>query len=469
MKRALILTTVLTCTVVTPATAAPGLDWKPCDGMECVTISVPLDHGKPHGRKISLKLARVRATGPDRRIGSVIMNPGGPGGNGIGTLKRALPNFTELRRHFDVVAFDPRGFPASDHLSEEHCLRTGPFVSIPRTREEFDAAVAENRGQFVRCREADPAFFDNMNSANVARDVEAIRAAVGDRQLNFLANSYAGVIAASYARLFPQRVRTMFLDSTSDHIADRTTQDEEAIKGSEKAFGHFAEWCAKTSSCKQHGQNVSKIWTDLIAEAEKAPIPAKGSNPPVSISARDLILVGPMFVVNTEKWQDFSDAVDKARSGDSIGFAPAFFGGARPFGAAASLAVECADHPGLRTYEEYQALYERERKLSPHFPGNRTGRHTFCLGFPGEVGNPNRPIDPKGLPPVLGAADWRELFRVRDVTDRIPGSLTIEVSGKAAHGHYLNYGNRCVIRHADRYFVEKVLPPKGTTCTPSIP
>ncbi|MCP3800645.1 alpha/beta hydrolase [Allokutzneria sp. A3M-2-11 16] len=469
MKRALILAAVLACTTAAPAMAAPGLDWKPCDGMECATITVPVDYAKPRGKTITLKLARARATGPDKRIGSVIMNPGGPSVSGIGTLKRTLPNFVELRRRFDIVTFDPRGFPGSDHLPEEHCLKVGPFISIPRTQAEFDAAAAENREKFAQCRETNPALFDNMSSANVARDVDAIRAAVGDRQLNFLANSYGGVIAASYARLFPQRVRTIFLDSIVGHVDDQEVEETELIKGNESTFKHFIEWCAKENSCKQNGQDVSRIWLDLLARAEKEPIPAKGSNPSVSFTGRDLILVGPMFLTNTEMWQDFSDALDKARNGDAIGFTPALFGGARLFGAAAALAVECADFPGLRTYEEFQALLEQERKLSPHFPGNRTGRRMFCVGFPNEASNPNGPINPKGLPPLLGAGDWREVSHVRSVTDTIPGSLAFEVSGKAAHGHYLNYNNRCVIGHADRYFAEKVLPPKGTVCTPSIP
>ncbi|MER6170815.1 hypothetical protein [Streptosporangium sp. NPDC001681] len=169
-----------------PAGSASGLEWKACtgenlpEGMRCAAVTVPVDWKKPRGRKLTLELARLPATDPANRIGSVLQVPGGPGAEGVEDLKDSAPGLTELRRRFDLVGYNPRNTRLRERLPAV-CLEIGPQLVEPRDREEYRAQAAALGAADRKCQDADPTGLSrNLDSLSVARDMEAVRVALGE-------------------------------------------------------------------------------------------------------------------------------------------------------------------------------------------------------------------------------------------------------------------------------------------------
>jgi len=179
-----------------PAMAAPPtLPWKPCPdapGAECTTMTVPVDWARPDGLKTTLSLARHRATDPARRIGSLVYNPGGPGGPGAEIVARFWEQIfsPEVLARFDVVGFDPRGVGGSDPVLCDEDVLTTPFPRAPKNRAEFAQLREHNRALGDSCRAASGPVYEHVDTGAVVRDIDAIRAALGDRRLSFLGVSY---------------------------------------------------------------------------------------------------------------------------------------------------------------------------------------------------------------------------------------------------------------------------------------
>ena len=217
--------------VTPPAEARPGvppvptLDWRPC-GEEpsklCATAQVPLDFDKPRGRTIELALAKVPASDPGRRIGTVFINPGGPGGSGVDMVLYDGNLFADsLDGRFDVVGIDPRGVARSDPL---HCFDSQDDLdAFLASQPVFPYRRAQERPYFdhwsslaPECLDDRQAIARHMSTADVARDLDLLRQAVGDSRLTYLGFSYGSHIGNTYANLFPGRVRAMVIDGVID-------------------------------------------------------------------------------------------------------------------------------------------------------------------------------------------------------------------------------------------------------------
>ena len=213
------------------SSAAPtrDVDWRPCfkakGAFECARVEVPLDYDKPNGTKISIALTRLPAADPSQRIGSLFLNPGGPGGSGVDFVVGAGPSlFTEeVRDRFDLVGFDPRGIARSTPL---RCFRSarqwGPYFTdftFPMTRAEVKEWVISDRYLNNACVRRGGAVIDHMSTANVARDMDRLRQAVGDRTLSYYGASYGSMLGQTYANLFPDNFRALVIDGVLDPIA----------------------------------------------------------------------------------------------------------------------------------------------------------------------------------------------------------------------------------------------------------
>jgi pimeloyl-ACP methyl ester carboxylesterase len=212
-----------------PVAAASHLRWTPCfvdfGPFECTFVRVPLDYDRPSGTRISLPLVRLPAANPSLRQGSVFINPGGPGGSGVEAVVGAgQVLFTQdVRDRFDIVGFDPRGIIRSNQL---RCFRTTeewepyftPFA-FPITRAETRAWIAADRYLDRACDRHGNAILDHMSTANVARDLDRLRVAVGDSKLTFVGYSYGTMIGQTYANMFPGRFRAIVIDGVLDPIA----------------------------------------------------------------------------------------------------------------------------------------------------------------------------------------------------------------------------------------------------------
>ncbi|MEV6973192.1 alpha/beta hydrolase [Kitasatospora sp. NPDC093806] len=225
-----------TAVAVPDAVPVPRLAWAACaDGLECASARVPLDHRDPGGAGIDLAVIRHPAADRAHRIGSLFYNPGGPAVPGTVALPAMLGLFPEeVRRRFDIVSFDPRGTGASapvrcfDDPADEQALLAGTAAGYPEGADQQNAWADAYRRLARQCADHTPGLLAHISTANTARDMDLLRRALGDRQLSYLGTSYGGYLGATYANLFPHRVRAMVLDSAPDPIAWSTGRGDQA-------------------------------------------------------------------------------------------------------------------------------------------------------------------------------------------------------------------------------------------------
>ncbi|MEU4834825.1 alpha/beta fold hydrolase [Streptosporangium sp. NPDC023615] len=441
------------------ARQAEPLDWSPCPkdtiGMECADLRVPVDWSKPDGRRITLKLGRLKATGVSE--GSALVAYGGPGGPGI-AITRSVDQWSGLRRRMDVVTWDTRGYG-----EQFGGLSTGlpctwtrvPLPEFPRDDAGFGRLSDTNRGYAEACRNKDPEFFANMSSADNARDMEAIRKALGSAGLNYYGASYAGFYGQDYARLFPGKVRTMVLDGTWNHsTADWGAEMEKMARSNDRALRRFFDWCATKGGCR----DLRARWRGLVAGADRRPIPVKRAG--IAYDGRDL----RAFAISAARdgdaaWPELARDIRGALAGDASGFLPER-GGRYPD--LSTGVTECLDWPRPANRAELDATIARLRRAAPDAgTANTLATGTLgCIGWPVPVTNPPAPL-PKGLPPLLGAGAWDESDAVQRVVAQVPGSTVVRHEGP---GHTLYMNNVCARGHIDRYLTDRVLPAAGTTC-----
>ena len=205
----------------------PTLGWYPCYGnAECATTRLPLDYDKPHGATTLVAVLRVKAKDQKHRIGSLFVNPGGPGGSGT-ALAQAAPYFlgADVLARFDVVGIDPRGTNFSDEVAcfpgnaQQGKVLSGLNVAFPFTKAQEQAAVSSSRGLGKACSTTGKPLSAAMSTAEVARDMDVIRRGVGDKRLSYLGFSYGSYLGQVYANLFPDRVRAVAIDGVLDPVA----------------------------------------------------------------------------------------------------------------------------------------------------------------------------------------------------------------------------------------------------------
>ncbi len=201
-----------------PGPVVPKLVWTDCGaGFQCANAEVPLDYDRPFARTIEMALIRRPAADPAHRIGSLFLNPGGPGLSGIEFVRTAPPPAFQLFAQFDIIGFDPRGRGASRPAVLDCGDNPGYRLPIPRSSTVANRVfLGEARSYGADCRKLNREILAHLGSANVARDLDLLRAALGDAQLNYIGFSYGSVIGATYASLFPGRTRAMVLDSPID-------------------------------------------------------------------------------------------------------------------------------------------------------------------------------------------------------------------------------------------------------------
>ena len=440
--------------------SGPGLAWQSCTGdpvlpgMECATVDVPADWDAPRARTLTLDIARLPQLGSGRSLGTVLLVPGGPGNSGRAELVEKGASYAGLRQRFQIVSFVPRGVAASRNplpCSDGTMEKKVPLV-LPADEAAFDKVVADHTAYATRCRQADPVLFDHVDSRTVARDMEAIRVALGEERLNLHGLSYGGVPASAYLSLFPRRVRAMGTDGAVPHVEHLP---DLIYEGLEAQFGRFDQWCQQTTSCRHHGQDLDQVWTDLMRKANAEPIPVSRYSG-VKWNG-DQLVMNSLSALRGFKWVELDAAIEGARGGDATGFD---FGKSATATTSVFRPVQCGDFPGFDSYAQYTEQLERDRDTYPHVGGHRIAHQLICSGWP--TPNPPTSIVPNRLPPTLNTGATVEWQRADEYAHQLPGSRTLYYDGP---GHVLyGLGKKCVIEHFDRYFTQLTLPPAGTHC-----
>jgi pimeloyl-ACP methyl ester carboxylesterase len=368
----------------------PVLAWGPCgDGtpapFECATAAVPLDYERPQGATISLALVRHPAEKPETRLGSLFMNPGGPGGSGVDLAVGIMPELPqELRDRFDIVGFDPRGVARSDEVMcwnrEEYdaaFAATQVLVGLPSLEE----ALGRARSFIDACVQRSGDLLPYIGTEYVARDMDLLRAAVGDDELTYFGFSFGTFIGTVYANLFPERVRALALDGAYNPVtyARRPyAYDRGQFVALERSLDHFLAWCsANPEPCGFGNGDAEGAFDQLIAELDANPVTVETPEGPGTVNAAT-VLYEVSFTMNGGQaaWPSLGAALAEAElTNGERPFAPVSTGRANFF--AANTAVECAD----RAYP--RSLRRLERRLRQHARlGKRLGP-LFAYGPPG--------------------------------------------------------------------------------------
>ncbi len=360
-----------TSTTTDDPASASALRWRPCDeaGFEmgdCASLAVPLDYRQPSGPTIDVALFRVRATKP--RVGNLLINPGGPGGSGVEFARDRADMFPD---DFDIIGFDPRGIGRSHPIDcitdAERDAGWQHRVPIADPAEQL-RWLDEAAEQAARCAATDLA--PTVGTTNVARDLDRIRVALGDDQINYVGFSYGAGIAWTYAELFPTRVRAMVLDAPGDPTADTRTIQIQQTRGIAGQLEAFTDYCAAVRSVTCPSDPLAAI-ADVWHRAAIDPLPTDPSpHPPLSAQ---IAYVGVLDALFTDDWwPDLARALNDALDGDGLGlFDLAAFGMDRlpddtyrdP--SDAKEIIWCADHPDRPSVRDAELVTAEVATFAP--------------------------------------------------------------------------------------------------------
>ncbi|MEV4823798.1 alpha/beta hydrolase [Micromonospora sp. NPDC049274] len=464
----------LTAAGLTPASPAaaraqpaPTIDWRPCAAdatAQCGTLSLPVDWNRPRGERFDLALAR-RVANPATREGALVFGPGGPGDSGVDRVVNGSSRFSaDLRRRFDIVSFDPRGTGGSHPvLCARDLLARQPQLIADQA--QFDATLAGNVLLRADCRARTGPLYDHVDTTSAARDLDAIRAALGERQLTFHGSSYGTLLGERYAELFPEKVRAMVLEAAMDHSLDtRALLDTQAVT-SEDAFDEFVAWCDRSTACVLHGQDLRAIWERLRARAERGDL-TNPKRPGVVLTPFELTRLTHKEFYDTWRWPGLAEWLGSMDVPSAVRAAvvPSAGDAVAPY----PFAVFCQDWSlPVRDYREYAGHLRRMARLAPdlRYPTAVFALAT-CLGTPTPVANPQHRLRVRTDVPLLIAATVHDPASgynwATDVARQLGRHGVLLTYEGWGHGSYTT--SPCVERTVDAYLIDRVVPPRGTRC-----
>jgi pimeloyl-ACP methyl ester carboxylesterase len=471
------------------ARSSSGLAWQDCgDGFRCTSLAVPRDHGSPRGAKIQMAVVRLPAQDTANRLGALVVNYGGPGGDGVATTKavgRGL--FGALNERYDIVSFDPRG--TGETLPSISCdanlEEIGPYSKPYFTPENLDVAamLERNRTYIDRCLSlsSGTGILPYLSTSNVARDMDLLRAALGEPKLTYLGFSYGTFLGTTYAKLFPKRTGRLVLDGAVDpdrYINKPVLGVREQTAAFEKAIDRYFQGCAAAGEYCAYGQgDPADHFDELVERLNANPVPREDGRP---ISGDDALSVAFIVAYSKLNWPIFTDALNLAAEGDYslLGLLADFANGRNEDG----------------TYDPSIDRFFMINALEARMPSGldfylESGDHAWNL-FTRAWSNTGYadllwamwPVQPRGAyygpwrlpdsvptPLVVGTTyDPATPYRAaRRLTSKLGNArlLTMRGDGHTAYG-----GNSaCIDAAVEAYLVDGVLPGVGKRCRQEVP
>lgn len=356
-----------------PSTAAvSGIVWTPCgDALECATVPVPLDWGDPDGQQIELAVARHPASRPGQRIGSIFINPGGPGDTGIGLLRGGAADLDMWGGgRFDLVSWDPRGTHASSPVrcfgSEAEQAAFWQGAVLPSTPAESEAYARRTVDLAARCGEVMGPLLSHVSTVDTVRDLDHLREVIGEETITYVGLSYGTMIGQLYANMFPNRVRAMMLDGIVDPVAFTTnaeTRSATDAASTDAVFDQFLALCEEAGpdrcALAGHGETPAERVDRLFRTVRKAPIPAPDADPPGELFYSDLMLSSFAPLRDPHLWPAYAEALNAAVDGDVSQLVTAAQASRSPEAyaeATKSAAISCLDGPASRPVTDWPAV-----------------------------------------------------------------------------------------------------------------
>ena len=402
-----------------PARSAGNQSWEPADiawtddtggaGLEQGTLEVPVDYANPSVGLFRIHLARRAANDPSLRVGTLVINPGGPGHGGTDFVGYSDQVFTdEVLDAFDIVGFDPRGTglsePAIDCVDDYDHFYAGTDITpdddaerqqLVDLAEEFAEACATNNAEIIQ--------FVGTNDA--ARDLDSIRRALGEQEISYFGFGYGSELGAAWATLFPSTVRAAVFDSAPDPNADALQEALRQSESFEATLTTYLAQCSADPACLFHNDgDAETAFDELMVELDASPIPSTPGRPEITRGVASSAVVQAMY--GDEAWPELSRALRSAQRGSGAGLLAlydAYFGynGDGTWGnqLEAFQTIVCMDSAERPTVEEDDATAPMFNEVAPRIAPHTTGAY-FCTFFPSSS-DPRAKITGAGVGPIL--------------------------------------------------------------------
>jgi pimeloyl-ACP methyl ester carboxylesterase len=447
---------------------ADEIEWNDCGPAQCGALEVPFDYDDPSAGSFTLALAKHEATGD--RIGSLLVNPGGPGFGGTVLALQAEFIYSEaILEHFDIIGWDPRGTGESvpaidcvDDYDDYFALDVPPsddaeHQALIEAGREFGAACAAESGEIL----------PYVSTEASARDMDSIRQALGEDQVSYFGFSYGSELGAVWIKLFPDTVRAAVIDGASDPNAGYVQGGLNQAKGFERQLTAFLADCSADASCPfNNGGDAEGAFDALMATIGEAPLEVDGRL--VTRGVAYTAVADALYLQSS--WSGLADALADAQTGDGEGLLDGYdsYYQRSPDGTygdelEAFLAISCLDDPGPRTVEGVDANIPEFLAAAP-----RLG-DSFAYGYVCALW----PVDPVGKLDVTGAGDGPVVVIGTTGDPATPIESTEAMADTLADGRLIvvtadqhtGYGvNQCVDDAVDDYLIDLEPPDDGLKC-----
>ncbi|HET6355727.1 alpha/beta fold hydrolase [Streptomyces sp.] len=456
-------------------TPSKGIDWHACADtdfkhMQCGSIQVPVDWSHPDSGSTTLAVVRRPADDRAHRQGTLLLNDGA-GGSSIEQLRLAMrigmPNFAgAMTKNFDLVAVDPRGVGHSTPIRCGEPLKPAGVSHFPQSPAAFNALVSHNRAFAEDCLRRNGRLTAHVDQTSTARDFEAVRIGLGERQLNWYGIHYSTLLGRTYAKLYPGRLRTMVLDTALDDTGSPLSRVTQEAATAETAFNRFTAWCATSKDCALHGKDVAAEYDALVARADRDPIPT-GLTAHQPLTGEDIREATQDYLtLSGHSWLELAKTIVKAQGGDATDFTldpddtldpvqvlvPACLDNARP----------------VQTLAQLTRLRNELARVSPHLGGAVRSYKAIagCLGWPLPAKRVETGAPVHGAPPALILQSTHQAlapYRAgAAMAAQLPGSVVL---GRQGDDYSMFLVSKCVQEATNRYLTTRALPAPGTTCT----
>jgi pimeloyl-ACP methyl ester carboxylesterase len=449
------------------------LVWHVCDGsFQCTTLLVPLDYSHPRGRTLHIAVIRKLSSGSHE--GSLIINPGGPGGSGVTFEEEAASSFSQLTDHYDLVSFDPRGVGLSDPIRCLTSAQLDTFINtdpVPDTPAEHAQLVAQAKLFANDCYARNGNYLEHVGTIDQARDMDVLRAALGDAKLTYYGASYGTYLGAKYAQLFPTHIRAMVLDGALNPDEPSTQINEVQAGGFQTDLEDFLAACVKSGSCPLGS-------TDAEAQAGLEALKASVTAHPENVNGRELG-AGEFFegladgLYSPADWSELWTALGNAKNGngtDLLLFADSLTernsNGSYTNLIESNMAINCIDRPYPRSVAVYDRDAKAFAKTAPDFGAAIEYGSLPCAFWRVPPVERVHPVTAQGAPPILVIGTTRDpatpYVWAQALAKQLSSGVLLTYVGDG-HTAYLRQ-NPCIDAAVKSYIDDLMTPKPGTRC-----
>ena len=453
------------------------LDWRDCGGNECARLRVPLDYADPEGKTIELAVLRVRAAQRGERVGQLVVDPGGPGASAVQYAASGKASFgSTLSRYYDIVGMDPRGVGESTPLVCGDTKQTDAFLEVdpdPDTPAEVAGLDRVTREFGERCLTRNGELARHMSTIEAAKDMDILRAALGERQLDYFGASYGTLLGATYAELFPHNVRRMVLDGALDPRLTSEQLNLGQARGFETALDAYVTYCIAQGNCilGSNPVDAKKRLQQFLEGLDTNPLPtASGRDLTEALGRYGVVL--PLYL--KAYWPLLSMALTQAiRDGNGQALlALAYqYTDRGPDGYSGNVltafwAVSCLDYTDSVPADQMKSRFQEFDDASPTFGHLFVYDLAKCASWPVKSTHTPAAIHAKGAPPIVVIGTTRDpatpYVWAKSLASQLDSGRLISRDGDGHTG--FGKGNQCVDTAVEKYLVAGKVPRDNLSC-----